>query len=300
MKITGTTNIFGIIGNPVRHSFSPIMHNAIFESMQLDYLYIPMEIPINRLEYAIRGLSALGIKGVNVTIPFKESVIPYLDNLSDSANTIGSVNTIKIDENGKLIGHNTDGEGFLKSLKENLNFHCADKIITIIGTGGSAKSVTLYCASQKARKIFIIGRNKDKADKIANRIIQFYSSTMVIAADLNDSKIGDMIISSDLLVNTTSIGLHSEDPLLIKPDWIKPELKVFDLIYNPLETKLLRLAKDKMCQSVNGLGMLVHQGAISFQIWLGILPSTEIMKNAILEHINQLNLQKGGKIKNEF
>jgi shikimate dehydrogenase len=150
MKVTGNTTIYGVIGYPVRHSYSPIMHNAAYEALGLNCIYIPMEVEPARLQSAIKGLLALGIRGVNITIPYKEDVIPFMDSLSSEASTIGSVNTIVVNEHGKLVGYDTDGDGFINALQEDLQFTCDQKRICILGTGGSSRAVAIYCAKESS------------------------------------------------------------------------------------------------------------------------------------------------------
>ncbi len=295
MKVTGNTTIFGVIGNPVRHSYSPIMHNAAYEALGLNCIYIPMEVEPTRLQSAIKGLTALGIRGVNITIPYKEDVVPFMDALSPEATTIGSVNTISISDKGKLTGHATDGDGFISALQEDLQFTCNQKRICILGTGGSSRAVALYSAMHHAHKITIVGRKLEKAERLVERIQELYPKTISKALTLNDPAFKAIIESSDLLVNATPNGMKPDDPILIPLDWFQPKLKVLDLIYNPFETKLIQAAKMQGCQAVNGLGMLIHQGSLAFAIWLGIQPPIQTFRESILDYLKKRQSIEGGK-----
>ena len=294
MKITGTTVLFGVLGNPVKHTYSPILQNAAIEKLGLNAAYVPLEVPLDKIELAVKGAFALNFKGINVTIPFKEVVIPYMDKLSQRASTIGSVNTIALKEDGRLMGYNTDGEGFTRALADDLDFECGGKTIIIVGTGGAGKSIAMESAIHQARKIIIAGRSLEKAKILADRVRQFYPGAHPLPIDLKDPKFKTCFKSADLLVNCTSMGMKSSDTLLIEPDWLHPNLSVMDLIYNPAETTLIKVARQVGCPAINGLTMLIWQGAASFKIWLDIMPPVDTMKKAIIDYLALQHQNEGG------
>jgi shikimate dehydrogenase len=286
MTVTGATELLGVIGYPISHSFSPVMHNAALRHLGLNHIYVPMEIKPQNLEAAIKGLCALGFKGVNVTLPFKEAVIPYMNKLSTRAATVGSVNTIVIHSDGTTTGYNSDGLGFSMAMKEDLKFSCVDKKVVIMGTGGACRAISMEVALSGAGKIVIAGRNLHKAQILIDRIKQYYPSIESIATDMNFPDFQQKVQDCDLLINATSMGLRPEDPLLVNPDWLTSKTHVFDSIYNPLETPLLREARKKGCPAANGLTMLIGQGAASFNVWLDINPPIDVMRKAILDYLN--------------
>ncbi len=286
MTVNGATELLGVIGHPISHSFSPVMHNAALRHLGLNHIYVPMEInPVN-LEKAIQGLTALGFKGVNVTLPFKEAVIPYLNKLSTRASTVGSVNTIVVHPDGKTSGYNTDGQGFSLALKEDLNFKCEGKRVLILGAGGACRAVAMEAALSGAGQIIIAGRTLQKAQALIERVRQYFPSTQSSFIDIKHPELQKQVQECDLLVNATSLGMKPEDPMLIDPSWLSAKTHIYDLIYNPLETPLLREARKRGCPAANGLTMLIGQGAASFYIWLDIKPPLDIMRKAILDHLN--------------
>ncbi|MDI6783092.1 MAG: shikimate dehydrogenase [bacterium] len=290
MRISGTTKLVGLFGYPVKHSFSPIIHNAAFAFLGLDYVYIPFCVPPEKLKIAIDALIPLGIQGINITIPHKETVIPLLDKISAEAELIGAVNTVNVDEQHRLIGYNTDGIGFISAILSDLNITCAGKQILILGAGGGARAVGIQSALSGAKMIYVMDIDTAKTNKLVADIKR--SNPAVQAEAITTPQLPAVLKEIDILVNATPIGMQPEDPLLIEPDWLRPALKVFDLIYNPLETKLVQVARQQGCLATNGLNMLIQQGAASFEIWTGIQPPVEIMRQAIIDFLNQENSQK--------
>ena len=275
--ITSKTKIYGLLGYPVKHSFSPLIHNTAFTAKKIDACYLCFETKPENIKEAIEGIRALNIQGVNLTIPHKETCISYLDKIDKDAELIGAVNTIVHKEN-KLIGYNTDGEGFSKALKEDLNFDPRDKTIFLFGAGGAGKAVGISLAKSGARQIFIVDKNKKKAGALAENIGKNFPCT---AVELTHSHNQEAIKNAHLLVNATPIGMNPDDNLLINPVYFSQQLLVFDLIYNPTETKLLRTARKKGLKAANGLGMLVQQAALSFELWTGEKAPIEVMRKAL-------------------
>ncbi len=276
--INSETQLIGLIGNPVEHSKSPIMHNMMFDKLGLNYRYIAFNVQQNDLESAIDGIRALNIRGANVTIPHKVDVIKFLDEISEEAKRIGAVNTI-VNQNGKLIGYNTDGEGYVQSLINETGISMKGKRVMLLGAGGAAKAIGYTISKQNLDSIIIINRNIEKAENLKEILDRnVYTKTAKI------DNLKEYIDNVDVIINTTSIGLYPNvDQSLINKEWIKSCHLVSDIIYNPLITKLLKEADEKEAKVHTGLGMFVYQGAIAFKKWTGIFPDTIFMRNTVID-----------------
>jgi len=286
MKITGKTRVAGLIGWPVEHSLSPVMHNAAFEHLGLDLCYVPFAVKDECLDVAIKAIPALNIVGLNVTIPHKERVVTYLSEVGREAAMIGAVNTIKVIDN-KLIGYNTDGIGFTASIAE-AGHPVQDRNILILGGGGSAKAVAFQSAVEGARRIIISNRTIRKAEGIKEQLEKYFPSVEIRAIGNGYSELEDIIEEIDIVVNATSVGLRREDPSPLPSDLLHKRLFVCDLIYNPPITALLRQARESGIPCMNGLRMLLHQGAASFKIWTGIEPPIEVMRQSIEDALRKI------------
>lgn len=276
-------NVVGIIGWPLNYSLSPLMHTAAFASAKLNWAYIPMPVnlaPEHRLKEAIYGLRALGLKGANVTVPYKEAVIPFLDRLSPDAEAIGAVNTIALDPGGSLVGYNTDGEGFMQDLCKK-GHNDTDMHVVVLGAGGTARAIVYALLSHGYTKVSIANRTESKACEIASRFRPLFLQATIVSSTLSEAALASMP-RPDLLVNTTSVGMGETEMM----PWfegipLSSAQVVYDVIYDPSMTKLLRFAKGYGATIYNGLGMLVHQGALSFTIWTGCDAPVDVMKRAI-------------------
>lgn len=275
MKITGHTKITGIFGYPIEHTLSPVMHNAAFENLGLDYCYVPFLVLPDDLPYAVKSIRALNLRGVNITIPHKEKVIPLLDEIKEEASIIGAVNTI-VNTNGKLTGYNTDGIGFIQSLTEK-NISVEGKDILIIGAGGAARSVGYYI-NQKAKSLAISGRTQYKVENLVKDLNRFNKNKNVISL-----KNVTHIEKYYMIINTTPLGLKDNDPLPLDTDLLRKDQIVYDLIYK--KTPLIQKATEKGCLTIDGLEMLIWQGAISFELWTGRRPDIAIMRSSLLSAI---------------
>lgn len=269
MTISGRTKVTGIFGYPVGHSLSPAMHNAAFSHLNLDYCYVTFNVSPELLREAVHAIRALSLSGVNVTIPHKENVIPFLDRVDEEALFIGAVNTIK-NSDGTLIGYNTDGRGFMESLKE-AAIDPEGKRVMIIGAGGASRATSFYLA-KKASQVLIYDIDKTKAGKLAADLNSVHPNVAVM--DMPDSLHG-----IDILINATPLGLKETDLMPVDISLITAKMAVCDLIYK--KTTLLRMASDKGCITLDGSGMLLHQGALAFEIWTGIKPPISVMRNAL-------------------
>ena len=272
--------IVGLVGYPLGHSLSPAMQNAAFKALNLDWEYVPFEVLPKDLSEAIRGMRALHIAGFNVTIPHKETILPMLDEVTQLARIIGAVNTIKNQE-GLLVGYNTDGPGFMDSLKDGAKLNPKGKKVILLGAGGAARAVSVMLAEAGIKSLSIT----DIQEKKAEELISYVSSYFEIEGEslgANHPRLQAALANADLLVNASPIGMHpkiNESPL---PDDIKlPEnLLVYDLVYNPAETKLIKSAKSFGCKTFSGLDMLIRQGAMAFALWTGLEAPLEVMRQA--------------------
>jgi len=276
--VTGATQVTGVFGHPVHHSQSPAMHNAAFQEMGLDFVYVPFSVRPEDLESAVRGIRSLGIVGVNLTIPHKERVIEFLDWVSDDALGIRSVNTIDNRE-GVLKGYSTDGPGFLKALEASGESPSGSKAV-VLGAGGSARA-TVRALAEAGAEVTVANRTESRAVELADRMRSVNVPVTPVALSGPDAE--QAVRDADLLVNCTPVGMHPDvDAQPIPSEWLHAGLFVYDQIYNPLETKLLKAAKSAGARAANGVKMLVYQGAISFEIWTGQPPPIGVMEEAVL------------------
>ncbi|WP_458454941.1 shikimate dehydrogenase [Methanobrevibacter sp.] len=278
MKIKGSTNIVGLIGHPVEHSFSPPMHNAAFKKLNMDYAYVAFDVDPSNLKTAIDGARALNVKGFNVTIPHKIHVMEYLDEIDEVAGLIGAVNTIDFKN---MKGYNTDGIGAVKAIEEVTSIK--NKNVVIAGAGGASRAISFYIAKYGADKLTILNRNVEKAQNLANDVL---NSNLIgnVAAD-SIGKISNCLNDADILIDTTPIGMHPniDDEAIAKSEDMHSDLVVFDAVYNPNETVLLKEAIKAQAKPVYGIKMLLYQGAESFKIWTGQEPPVDEMEKALRE-----------------
>jgi shikimate dehydrogenase len=279
--ISGATKLTGVLGWPVEHSLSPAMHNAAFAELGMDWVYLPLPVFPDHLGDAIRGLQAMGFAGVNVTVPHKQAVMRYLDDISFNAQVIGAVNTIHL-EGGQLYGDNTDAPGFLRSLEDAGGD--LDKIrAAVLGAGGAARAVVHALAQAGSPEIAMFSRRRQQAEHLCSDLSRFHPRVRFSAYNLTD--VDQIDERFDLLVNATPVGMW---PDIETSPWprhlpVPAHLMVYDLIYNPAESLLLTQAKASGAEITNGLGMLVSQGALAFEVWTGVRPPIETMKAACLQ-----------------
>jgi shikimate dehydrogenase len=288
IHLTGKTNLVGVIGWPVSHSVSPAMHNAAFAALGLDWCYVPLPVPVapaDRIGEAVRGLRALGLRGANVTVPHKQAVMPHLDRLSPAAEAIGAVNTIVVEPDGSLLGDNTDAPGFVADLREH-GIDPAGKRVLVLGAGGSARAVVYGLAEAGCRSVAIANRTVDRAAQLAAEM-EAHFPAVPIAAHALPAAIATLAAEADLIVNTTSLGMT---PNVDTTPWdegvpFHRGQVVYDLVYNPPQTRLLRKAADDGATAIGGLGMLIWQGAIAFERWTGQQPPVDKMRRAALDDL---------------
>jgi shikimate dehydrogenase len=284
--VRGNTKVVGVFGYPVEHSLSPAMHNAAFAALRLSYIYVPFPVQPEAIGPAVRSLPALGVVGVNLTIPHKESVLPFLDAITEEARDVGAVNTVHC-IGGRLLGDNTDGRGFYEPLRE-MGVELAGRRVVVIGAGGAARAVAFRLAREGAR-IALTNRTPERAQRLAQAIAAAgLGSVPVIGID-RPEELADAVAEATLLVQTTRVGMHPDRESLppVPLEAFSSNLLVYDLVYNPVETSFLREARARGCRTLTGVKMLVYQGAAAFQRWTGIWPPTDIMEAAVLEGIRR-------------
>lgn len=282
--ISGKTAVYGIFGHPVEHTFSPGMHNAAFAALGLDGCYVPFAVRPEDLGRAVRALVPLGIRGLNVTVPHKEKVIPFLDELSEEARLIGAVNTIEVRDDGRLIGHNTDGRGFLRSLRVEADFRPKGRTFVMVGSGGASRAVCFSLALAGAKAILLHDIIPAKAEKLGRDI---RSRTSALVTVLNADTLRTFAPDADCVINATPLGLKKDDPLPIPRELVGKGQLVCDLVYNPPKTRLLLAARSRGAKTLSGIGMLLYQGVIAFELWTGEKAPVPVMKNALQQQMRK-------------
>src|SRR5581483_1222159 len=286
--ITGKTGIFGIFGSPIAHTLSPVMHNAAFQALGLPYRYLPFQVRPKNLKKAVEGIIPLGIGGINVTIPHKETVLPLLDSVDSEAQKIGAVNTVVV-ASDRLIGHNTDGRGFLASLFEG-DIDPTGKRVILVGAGGAARGVAIALAAAGASEMILIARTSSRGKELADRLAALSPRLKVSVLGTDFEKESPFRQGRPtLLVNTTPLGMKEGDLLPFPASLLDPAWIVADLIYRPYETLLLSAAKKIGAKTVSGLGMLLHQGALAFELWTKEKPPLQIMRSSLYEALDSGN-----------
>ena len=282
------TELIGLIGHPIKHSYSPFIQNYALELMSLDYIYLPFDVPSENLKPAVNGVLALGLKGLNVTLPHKEKIIKFLDELSEEASIIGAVNTI-VNDHGKLMGYNTDAFGIMETLlpfKEKIS----GSKMTVIGAGGSARAV-IYTLLRyfKPEEINIINRTQQKADTLANDFSLKMRFDSFHTFELFPPDNVETLSNSRLIVNATTLGMFPEveDTITDIEDSFNEEQIVFDLIYNPTKTKFLKTAEMQGVKVVGGLKMLISQAAKSFELWTGVEMPVDKISDSLRQYLQQ-------------
>ncbi len=285
--ISGKTKVCGVIGDPIEHTMSPVMHNAAFKELGLDYLYVSFRVRKEELGKAVESIRALNIRGLNVTTPHKVAIIPFLDELDPLVERIGAVNTI-VNDDGVLTGYNTDATGFLQALLDK-GVKPERKNTVILGAGGASRAISFILAERGAHLV-ILNRllELDWAEELARRISQV--SEKVRALELNEKNLEMMLEGADILINATSVGMSPDvDETLVPARLLKPALIVFDIVYNPIQTRLLKEAEAAGAQTIGGLNMLVWQGAIAFEKWTGRKAPLDLMRREVIKALGHEN-----------
>lgn len=267
--------LFGLIGCPVHHSLSPLMHNDAFQSLGIHAHYHAFHVEPHMLKEAVEGLKALQCAGFNVTIPHKTAVMEYMDELDETAKQMGAVNTV-VNENGKWIGYNTDGEGFVRALCEQMDVELSGARILLVGAGGAARGIYFSLLKHRVAAVDVCNRTVKKAEAFVVKQSSVYS------LEEAEERVGEY----DIIINTTSVGMYPHvDATPLSLRHVKKDTIVSDIIYNPLMTKWLQEAKEKGARVQNGVGMFVYQGALAFEKWTGIFPNTKRMEQLVIQQL---------------
>jgi shikimate dehydrogenase len=279
--ITASTTLVGLMGWPISHSVSPVMHNAAFAELRMNWRYVPLPVRAERVGEAVVGVRALGLRGVNVTVPHKQAVMPFLDRWSPAAAAIGAVNTIIVGEEGELLGDNTDAAGFVTDLRAN-GVDPAGKRVLVVGAGGSARAIVYGLAEAGCDSLVLLNRTLDKAESLLVAMRELFPAVPMTARPFPDG-VAESAADAELIVNCTSLGMS---PNLEGLPWdeeieFSPQQTVYDLVYNPAVTRLLQLASVDGATVIGGLGMLIHQGAIAFERWTGETAPVDVMQRAV-------------------
>jgi len=286
--ISGKTKVCGVIGDPIEHTMSPVMHNAAFKELGLDYLYVSFRVRKEELGKAVESIRALNIRGLNVTTPHKVAIIPFLDELDPLVERIGAVNTI-VNDDGVLTGYNTDATGFLQALLDK-GVKPERKNTVILGAGGASRAISFILA-ERGTHLVILNRllELDWAEELAQRISQVFKKE-VRALELNEKNLEMMLEGADILINATSVGMSPDvDETPVPARLLKPALIVFDIVYNPIQTRLLKEAEAAGAQTIGGLDMLVWQGAIAFEKWTGRKAPLDLMRREVIKALGHEN-----------
>ncbi len=287
VEVDGATQVVGVIGWPVQHSLSPPMHNAAFRALGLNWVYVAFAVPPDNVGTAIAGMRALGLRGLNVTIPHKAAVVSHLDDISPTSRQLGVVNTI-VNSDGHLRGDSTDGAGFIRALAE-AGESVTDNRVVLIGAGGSARAVALAAAQEQPEELVIVDRTPQRAVELAELVRAAGGPAAVRAIALDSTEVARIVSSADVIIDSTPVGMypHADVAPVVSAEWLRPGQLVCDLTYNPRDTVLLKAAREAGARVLDGTGMLVHQGAIAFEQWTGEEAPVEVMRLALLAALDE-------------
>jgi shikimate dehydrogenase len=289
MDISGKTRVCGVIGDPIEHTLSPTIQNAAFNHLKLDFVFLAFRVKAADLKNAVNGIRSLGVHGLNVTMPHKSTVIGCLDEVDSTVKFLSSTNTI-LNRNGRLSGFSTDGVGALKSLREN-GVGLSGKKVLLLGAGGAAKAIA-FAFVQEVGELAILNRTSEKAEELAETLGQM-CNCKVVGDALSPDAIAEHLRDSDVLVNATSAGMKPNlSQSLVAPEWLRSDLVLMDIVYNPVETKLAKDAKAAGAKVINGVEMLIYQGAASFEIWTGRSAPIGVMRKAALNKLSNTGESK--------
>ena len=280
MKISGSTILVGVIGNPVKHSLSPVILNAAFREAKINWVYTAFETPEEKLADAVGGIRALGIAGLSVTMPHKAKVCSLLDEISDSAQTLNAVNCI-VNDAGKLKGHNTDGDGFLDAVKHDAGLDVAGKKVLVVGSGGSARSIIFSLGKAGAAEIAVINRTKKKA-------LDALELAGPVGRYVEENEISEVVSEANLVINATPIGMSDTGDTAnfpIEPNLFSKGQLAIDLIYHPISTPWMEALRDREVETHGGLSMLIFQAARAFKLWTGKEAPVDAMRKAAIHEI---------------
>ncbi|HSI85227.1 MAG: shikimate dehydrogenase [Candidatus Methylacidiphilales bacterium] len=290
---SGSSGLYGVLGFPVRHSLSPGFQQAAFDALKLPARYVRVEIPPERFTEAVAELRKRPFAGWNVTLPHKGAMHDAVDELTDSARKLQGVNTV-LNDGGRLIGFNTDGEGWIKAIREEFQADIRDLRIMILGAGGAGRALAIQAAIERCERLILVNRTYERVAELAEYLQPAFDRTTLIgpsqrlvALPWDEARIAEEINQVDLIVNATSVGLKAWDAPILPARVLQPHLLVYDTIYKPDPTRLLQEARAAGCRTANGLSMLLHQGAASFAIWTGQTPPLDVMRRTLLKALGR-------------
>jgi shikimate dehydrogenase len=278
MSINGKTKTVGLFGYPVAHTASPEMHNAAFKALGLNFVYLPFEVEPAFLKQAVKSLPYLGIKGVNLTVPHKVNVFPYLDWINPEARVTRAVNTVVV-KGKKLYGYNTDVRGFIEDFKEKAKISPKGREIFILGAGGAGRACAVGFAKEKAAKINIADSLPSRGLSLLKILKSSYSNVRLEC--VSGDALSRAVCRSKIIINATPLGMKKDDPLPLKKEWLNKEKIIYDLVYTPCPTKFLKLGRSRGARVISGIGMLARQGAVSFNLWTGRRAPLKIMQKVL-------------------
>jgi shikimate dehydrogenase len=281
MHISGHTTPFAVLGHPIGHTLSPIMHNSSIAALGMDAIYLAFDAPPDRLMSILPAMRDMGFAGVNLTVPLKEVAFRGVDQLDASAQLAGSVNTIEFLENGELRGHSTDGYGFVTAIRESFDTSIEDLSVFVLGSGGAGRAVAITCADEGASRVVVSDIDEARPAKVAEEICELFPSVQAESAGTEAADWAQAAKAADLIIQATPIGMKQEDSPILRRDAFQNGQMLFDLIYMYPETGIMKEAISAGGRAANGLGMLLHQGARSFTIWTGREPDTNAMREAL-------------------
>ncbi len=283
MNLSGHTKPFAVLGHPIGHTLSPVMHNASIQSLEFDGIYLALDVHPDRLMEVLPAMQLMGFGGVNLTVPHKEIAFHGLEKLDESALLFGAANTVEFTDEG-MVGHNTDGYGFIKALEEAFGKSVEGDAVFVLGCGGAGRAIALQSAVKGARSIVLADIDADRVRRLKDEIIGLTPNVEVVEA-LCDCEKAELCRACDLVVQASPVGMKEGDPSLLPPEAFRAGQRAFDLIYMYPETAFLTTAREAGAGIANGLGMLLHQGARAFEIWTGIEPDIPAMRQALEEAV---------------
>jgi shikimate dehydrogenase len=283
MQLSGHTKPFAVLGHPIGHTLSPVMHNASMQALGFDGIYLALDVHPDQLMDVLPAMAKMGFAGVNLTVPHKEIAFRGLEKLDESAKLLGAANTVAFVEGG-MVGHNTDGYGFLKALEEAFGTTVQDDSVFVLGCGGAGRATALMAAKEGAKALVLADIDAERVQRLEDEIKSLTPSVEIIQA-LDDAGKIELCRDCDLVVQASPVGMKKGDPSLLPPEAFRDGQRAFDLIYMYPETAILTTAREAGAQIANGLGMLLHQGARAFEIWTGVEPSIPAMRKSLEEAV---------------
>lgn len=284
--ITAKTRLLAIIGDPISHSLSPLMQNAALEQCGIDARYLAFHVVPDDLECAIAGLRSLNIWGCNVTVPHKEKIIPFLDELDIAAKRIGAVNTV-VNDGGRLVGYNTDGGGLLASLRDDLGFNPSGKKVILLGAGGASRAALVALAGAGVVRLDVVNRNEERGRGLVDNFRGEFLGTTFAASAMWSQALDVAFQDADLIVNTTSVGLNGTSFPDFPWDSLPKTALIYDMVYTKSGTSLVKSALKKGFAAADGVGMLAGQGELAFSLWTGLVPKPGLMKQVLCQHLGR-------------